>query len=296
MLFPSRKSSVQKNPFTKTVMKRQLFLAVLLSVFGCARGETPPADSATAPAEPPVVTITARDFAFTMPDTIRSGMTKIVLVNEGPTIHHAQLIRLEEGKTLADLQAALKAGGPPPAWIVDMGGPNPPPTGGSTSTIQPLEPGNYAVLCFVDLPDHVPHFTKGMLKGFVVAPATNNAVAPTPTVTMTVADYSFTVDTALTAGRQLVKVVNNGPQTHEVIVIKLDSAKTVDDFMKFMQTYKGDIPAEPVGGIAAVRPGTTNYFEVNLSPGEYVLICLLPDSKDGKSHVSHGMLQKLTIN
>ena len=276
-------------------MKRLLSLAVLISVFGCARGETPPADSATAPAEPAVVTITARDFAFTMPDTIQSGMTRIVLVNEGPTIHHAQLIRLEDGKTLADLEAALKAGGPPPAWAVDMGGPNPPPTGGSTSTIQQLEPGNYVVLCFVDLPDRVPHFTKGMAKGFVVTPATSSAAAPTPTVTMTVADYSFATDTALTAGRQLVKVVNNGPQPHEVIVIKLDSAKTLDDFMKFMETYKGDIPAEPVGGIAAVRPGTTNYFEVNLSPGEYVLICLVPDSKDGKAHATHGMLQKLTI-
>ncbi len=276
-------------------MKRQLSLAVLIAVFGCARGETPSADSATAPAEPAVVTITARDFAFTMPDTIQSGMTKIVLVNEGPNIHHAQLFRLEGGKTLADLEAALKAGGPPPSWAVDMGGPNPPPTGGSTSTVQQLEPGNYVVLCFVDLPDRVPHFTKGMVKGFVVAPGTSNAVAPTPTVTMTVADYSFTTDTALTAGRQMVKVVNNGPQSHEVIVIKLDSAKTLDDFMKFMETYKGDLPAEPVGGIASVRPGTTNYFEVNLSPGEYVLICFVSDSKDGKPHVSHGMLQRLTI-
>jgi hypothetical protein len=276
-------------------MQRQLSLAVLISIVACARGETPAADSATAPAEPAVVTITARDFAFTMPDTIQSGVTRIVLVNEGPTIHHAQFIRLEEGKTVADLEAALKAGGPPPAWAIDMGGPNPPPTGGSTSTVQRLEPGNYAVVCFVDLPDHVPHFTKGMAKGFVVAPGTSNAVEPVPTVTMTVADYSFTTDTALTAGRQMVKVVNNGPQSHEVTIIKLDSAKTLDDFMKFVESYKGDLPAEPVGGITSVRPGTTNYFEVNLSPGEYVLICFVGDSKDGKPHFMHGMVQKLTI-
>ena len=278
-------------------MKRQLSLAVLISIWACARGEkTPPADSATAPAEPAVVTITARDFAFTLPDTIQSGVTKIVLVNEGPTIHHAQLIRLEQGKTIADLEAALKAGGPPPAWAIDMGGPNPPPTGGSSSTVQRLEPGNYAVVCFVDVPDHVPHFAKGMARGFVVAPGTSNAAEPAPTVTMTVSDYSFVTDTALTAGRQMVKVVNTGPQSHEVTLFKLDSAKTLDDFMKYAGTYKGDMPAEPVGGITSVRPGTTNYFEVNLSPGEYVLICFVPDSKDGKPHFRHGMLQKLTIN
>ena len=277
-------------------MKNQLSLAVLFCVFGCARGEKPAADSATAPAEPAVVSITARDFAFTMPDTIQSGLTKLVLVNEGPNIHHAQIIRLEQGKTLADLEAAFKAGGPPPEWAVDVGGPNAPNIGGSSSTVQQLDPGNYAVICFVDLPDKVPHFAKGMTKAFVVTPGTSNAVAPTPTVTMTIADYSFNTDTALTAGRQMVKVVNNGPQVHEVTVIKLDSAKTLDDLEKFMDTYKGDVPAKTMGGITAVRPGTTNYFELNLTPGNYILICFVPDSKDGKPHFAHGMLQQLTIN
>jgi hypothetical protein len=294
MLFSARISAPFLFPYS--LMKSQLSLAVLICAFGCARGEKPAADTATAPAEPAVVTITARDFAFTMPDTIQSGLTKLVLVNEGPTIHHAQLIRLEEGKTVADLETALKVAGPPPAWAVDVGGPNAPIVGASSSTVQQLEPGNYAVICFVDLPDKVPHFAKGMVKGFVVTPGTSNAAAPTPTVTMTIADYSFATDTALTAGRQMVKVVNNGPQSHEVTVIKLDSAKTLDDFMKFAQTYKGELPAHPVGGITSVKAGTTNYFEVNLSPGNYVLICFVPDTKDGKPHFAHGMVQQFTIN
>ena len=79
-------------------MKHHFPLALLICSAACAGRDAPPADSTVAPAEPPVVTITARDFAFTMPDTIQSGVTKIVLVNEGPQLHHAQLIRLDEEK------------------------------------------------------------------------------------------------------------------------------------------------------------------------------------------------------
>ena len=275
-------------------MKRFLSLLAAIGV-ACARGETPPADSATA-AAPAVVTITARDFTFTMPDTIQSGVTKVVLVNEGPNLHHAQLMRLEDGKTFADVEAALKTPGPPPAWMHDMGGPNPPPTGGSSTTITNLQPGNYAVICFVDLPDRVPHFKKGMAKGFVVVPGTSTAVEPTPDITMTIADYSFATDTTLTAGKHVVKVVNNGPQPHEVIVFKLDSAKTVEDLIKFGETYQGPPPGQTVGGIAGVRPGDTHYFEVTLTPGNYLLLCFVPDTKDGQPHIAHGMMQPFTIN
>jgi uncharacterized cupredoxin-like copper-binding protein len=65
---------------------------------------------------------------------------------------------------------------------------------------------------------------------------------------------------------------------------------------KYMQAYKGDLPATTMGGITAVRPGTTNYFELNLTPGNYILICFVPDSKDGKPHFEHGMLKQLTVN
>jgi hypothetical protein len=264
-------------------------------VAACARGETPPADSAAVTTEPAVVTITARDFSFTMPDTIQSGVTKVVLVNEGPNLHHAQLVRLDDGKTFADVEAALKAGGPPPAWVHDMGGPGAPPTGGSASATTNLQPGNYAVICFVDLPDRMPHYAKGMAKGFVVVQGTSTAVEPTPTITMTIADYSFATDTTLTAGPHVVKVVNNGPQVHEVVVFKLDSAKTVDDFIKFGETYQGAPPGQTMGGIVGVRPGDTHYFDLNLTPGNYLLLCFVPDSKDGKPHIVHGMMQPFTI-
>src|SRR6185503_17962186 len=71
-------------------------------------------------------TIYAKDYAFESPDSITAGLTNFHLVNEGQTLHHVQLIRLDSGKTAADLQAAMKNPGPPPAWAVEVGGPNAP--------------------------------------------------------------------------------------------------------------------------------------------------------------------------
>src|SRR5512147_2036285 len=77
---------------------------------------------AAAPPAPPTVTITAADFAFSAPDTIPAGVVKVRLVNNGPSLHHVQFIKLGEGKTLSDLMAALRNPGPPPAWATSVPG------------------------------------------------------------------------------------------------------------------------------------------------------------------------------
>jgi hypothetical protein len=38
-----------------------------------------------------------------------------------------------------------------------------------------------------------------------------------------------------------------------------------------------------------------NTIEVNLEPGEYGLICFVPDAKDGKPHIAHGMVTQFTV-
>jgi uncharacterized cupredoxin-like copper-binding protein len=44
-----------------------------------------------------------------------------------------------------------------------------------------------------------------------------------------------------------------------------------------------------------MKPGTTNYFEVELTPGEYLAICFVPDKQDGKPHFEHGMVRQFTV-
>ena len=71
-----------------------------------------------------------------------------------------------------------------------------------------LEPGNYALLCFVDLPDRVPHVMKGMAKPLRVTPAAVPAAdrGMAGDVTMTLNDYSFTLSKPITRGVHTIRV------------------------------------------------------------------------------------------
>ena len=75
--------------------------AVLLLLAGCA-------PSAPTLATPQQVTISATDFAFAGPDSIAPGVTRITMVNAGTQSHHLILGRLDDGKTVADVQAAMQ--------------------------------------------------------------------------------------------------------------------------------------------------------------------------------------------
>jgi hypothetical protein len=58
---------------------------------------------------------------------------------------------------------------------------------------------------------------------------------------------------------------------------------------------KGDPPGVPLGGVPAIPKGTSAYVTFEFTPGEYALICFLPDSKDGKPHFTHGMIQQVHV-
>lgn len=266
-------------------------------------GEKAPNDSsaAAAAATPNVVTITAADFNFQAPDTIPAGWTEIRLVNQGPNLHHAQLIRLDQGKTYEDMMNAFKTAkptDPPPAWLLFSGGPNAPTPSETAVLYQNLEPGNYAIVCFVDIPDHVPHIAKGMTKSLTVVPGPAEAQAatvPTADVTMQLVDYTFNITPALTAGKHVIRIENGAQQGHEVFIAKLDSGKTLADVQKWMDKMQGAPPAHAMGGVAFIAPGSYVLMPVDLPAGNYFLICFVPDAKDGKPHFMHGMSKEITI-
>ncbi len=274
---------------------RVALVVAALALTACTARETKQADTA-APAAPNVVTITAKDFAFEAPDTIPAGVTTIRLVNQGPSLHHAQLLRFDQGKTLDDFLTAMKAGGPPPMWAIPVGGPNAAAPGTDSNVTEMLEAGSYAVVCFVDVPDHVPHVMKGMSHAFVVTPSSTMAPEPTPDVTLQLVDYTFTFAPALSAGKHVIRVDNAAQQPHEFVIAKLDSGKTLADMVKWAGTYKGPPPGMPMGGVAAIAPGTHAFVSLDLPAGDYVVMCFVSDAKDGKPHLEHGMAMQLKVS
>lgn len=245
---------------------------------------------------PNVVTVTAKDFSYDGPAEIPAGMTTFKLINDGKVLHHLSIVRLDSGKTIKDLEAALALPAAPPRWAVPMGGPNAPdPTKESNATLD-LTPGNYAMVCFVDQPGGVPHFAKGMIRPFTVGAATAGAAAPAPAADIDVklVDYGFELSKPITAGTHTFSVTNSATQPHEVEMVKLAPGKTVEQLLGWLQKPSGPPPASAVGGVAGMI-GDTNYFTADITPGQYALICFLPDVKDGKPHFMHGMTKTITV-
>ena len=291
-------------------MRTSLTLAAAVVVISACSGDTAAkaaADStasamaaaASVPATPPVFTITAKDFSYDAPDTVTGGMVTIKLVNQGPDLHHVQLVRLTDGKTAADFEAGLKAskpGSPPPPWAHDVAGPNTPVPGGEQSITEMLEPGNYAIVCFIPDAKGVPHFMKGMIRPLtVVAPTTASAPAPAADINVKMMDYAWEITPEITAGKHVIKLENGATQAHEMLIAQLAPGKRASDLSAWILKQEGPPPGKPMGGISGMAKDAVVYLPVDLEPGEYGLFCFLPDAKDGKAHAEHGMLKQFTV-
>ncbi len=245
---------------------------------------------------PHVVTITAREYQFGLPSTVPAGPIAFHLADTGREPHHAAILRLEGGKTAADLAAALKTPGPLPPWARMVGGPNAVDPGGSTNATLVLEPGRYAVICLVTSADGVPHFAKGMIAQFEVTGAKARGALPRADLVLRLTDYAFTPSRPLAAGRQVIRVENAGPQTHEVVLARLEPGQSLDQVIAWEKGgEKGPFPVALAGGIAPMDSGRAAQFETTLKPGRYALICFVPDVADGKAHLMHGMGREIAV-
>jgi hypothetical protein len=47
--------------------------------------------------------------------------------------------------------------------------------------------------------------------------------------------------------------------------------------------------------VSGIMPGTHAFADVDLSPGDYALICFFPDATDWKAHFEHGMMKLIQV-
>ncbi|HET6779512.1 MAG TPA: hypothetical protein VFH26_11520 [Gemmatimonadales bacterium] len=277
-------------------------VALAAALAACSGSERPSSDTtasagAPGPAAPAAITVTAKDYSFEGPAQVSAGLVSIDLENHGKEVHQAQLVKLEDGKTLKDLAEALKNHGPPPSWLKWMGGPNAVAPGQRVTASSVLTPGQYAYLCLIPSPDGKMHVAKGMVRPFEVMAASSASSAGLPSAdhTIKLVDYDFQQSQPLTAGRRTILVENTGPQPHELVLLKLPAGKKVEDFARWAESMKGPPPAEPVGGVVVLEKGGRATFTADLQAGDYGLICFVPDSKDGKPHLVHGMMKNIKV-
>ncbi len=275
-------------------------IAILALVAACtACKEAPRTDVAAAPT---LVTLTATDYAFEAPDTIAAGFTTFRLVNKGKQLHMAQLIKLEGGRTLDNYikaySKAFRTVGPRPEWAKRLGGPGVAEPLGESNATQYLEPGSYAWVCVMNVPDGIPHVVKaGMARAFAVQDREREAVpqtAPQASVVIRLVDYDFRMSAPLTAGRHMIRVENVGVEPHEVGLVKLAPGKTMENLKAWLQNPQSPLPAYSVGGVSALATNAEAYFEVDLTSGDYALLCFVT-APDGRPHTEHGMIKHIRI-
>ena len=278
-------------------MQRRILLniaAIGMALTACNRGEQK-TETPAAPPPPNVVTFTATEYSFAGPDTIPAGVTTIRLANAGTEAHHLSLMKLTDGKTLQDVMA-LPPSDTAPSWVVAVGGPNAATPGDTVTATSSLDPGHYVMMCFIPSPDGKPHFMKGMIRSLEVIAGSGPAAAePVADITLKLVEYGFEFSTPVTPGRHTIRVEDGGAQPHEIVIVRLEPGKTMQEWMAWTETMAGPPPGQVINGVAGMNPGIHAFVEDDFTPGDYGLVCFVGDAKDGRPHFLHGMMQQISV-
>lgn len=147
----------------------------------------------------------------------------------------------------------------------------------------------------------------GVLAGLVVAAMSVPVLAGTGQRTVDVRtgnasvefvarDYGFSGPDRLPAGLTTVRILNEGQDLHHIQFLKLLHGKTAADFRAAVAADPARLPewVHYAGGPNAHLPGDLASATLNLTEGDYVLTCWIPD-KNGVPHVALGMQKALSV-
>lgn len=109
-------------------------------------------------------------------------------------------------------------------------------------------------------------------------------------------DYGFRGPDRIPAGLTTVRVVNQGQDLHHIQFLKLLQGKTAAEFRAAIAADSSRLPdwVEYAGGPNANLPGSRASATMNLTEGDYVMMCWIPD-KNGMPHVALGMQKALSV-
>ena len=269
---------------------------VAVSTLRLAHGQVPGTRQGTEPLPGRVVDVKAGEFFFQAPDSIPAGLTTFRLRQIGLVVdrlsagatgralvadkgddtrgaHMLWVVRLDDGKTVADLHRAAQAGERTTTWAKQLGGPSfalPPRT--SNATLD-LAPGNYALVCYIgsaraDRTRY--HLLNGMFRALTVLPATAAKVSvPRPNVIARITEGGTVQFSApITAGLMVIRVENATDEEYEFKFQRVPSGLTGTQFLSQPPSAG---PGVPWGGLSGVPPRGVVMTTIDFEPGEYVV-------------------------
>ena len=276
----------------------------------------------------PEVVVTATEYAFDVQPAIDGGWTTLTLDNQGMEEHQAFLVQPTGDATIDDVMAALET--PEFSAFLEVanatGGLPNVDAGQRASVVMNLAPGEYVLVCAVPDENGTPHYVLGMHAQIEVTERAGNALPPFADTKITMIEFGFEgLPAEVSAGSTLWEVVNDGEQVHQLNVYRLQEGVTFETVQGIfgaspeaspsaspMASQDGHDhsetiatpPASPVaatppfttvGGAGPMSPGNTVWAVLDLEPGDYFAICLVPDPATGALHFALGMIQPFTV-
>jgi hypothetical protein len=211
------------------------------------------------------VAVNATEYTYEMPSEIEGGVVSFEMENTGTLPHEFGFARLDEGKTVEDLEKAFEEGGPS-KWAEDLAGVPLLGAGRRVTMTRELNEGTHVFFCFLPSPEGQPHIQLGMIQGFEVS-GTSDAELPEPDSSIVATDDGFEIE-PIEPGLQTLELRNDGKKPHEFALFSLEPGKELRDIDKwFGNSLKGESPALFPGGIQSIEPGTVIYEDIEFEAG-----------------------------
>jgi hypothetical protein len=238
----------------------------------------------------PTLTIALTKTSITVGGTTQSGAVNVVSTASGIKEGEAILFQLKPGYTVAEVEAAMKAGaGKDPNKATKYGSivfdaeVNP----GQTSEAQTiLEPGQYVAL------GGAGEGGPKLKAPFTVIAAKAPATLPAPQATVRSIEFGFRGPSTLHDG-ELVRFENEGFLVHMDIAFPAKSLSAAKQIVKGLLTGKEKgleklVSAAPFAFAGPLSHEAFQQETITAKPGWYVQACFM-ETQDGRDHTRLGM-------
>ena len=258
----------------------------------------------------PELALTLTDDAITGPASVPAGRYLVTVANQSASYDEVQALLPPADLTVEEANARLVAmngetsGYPEFAWIYSLplaGGMEAQP-GGSGQMIADLGPGRWMLTTIFG---STPRTTELNVTGTMPAILPEVKAAATVTALGTADGYDFALDGTIGSGPQIVRFVNKSDQPHFIGTFTTPAPLTDDQFMA-LAAMAEDATPEPDSGLPSmdeigegpatgvISPGATMWWIADFAPGNYTLVCWMPDT-DGTPHAMEGMVQQTVV-
>jgi hypothetical protein len=257
----------------------------------------------------PEVTIEVNDSAINIPADFPGGIVAVTVHNNTSAPLDVGFTRMREGTTIAEIEELSKdfMGNLVPllqkaSFMLSF---NPVPAGESKQAIMDFKAGQY----LVDATAHseeMPAADAARVFAEFNVDKIAGTTEPQADVKVEMQDFAYVMPDEIKTGELLWEFQNQGQQWHMALFVKPKPGVSMDEVIAALQTEgepSGPLPFEFVedAGVPPISEGERVWVKFDLSPGEYLVLCPIPDvttmTAGGQpmSHFQHGMQHLLTV-